>query len=125
MNDFETQHLLLVDDEAGFREAIAERLTDHGYRVEQAGSGEAALERLGDFAFDILVVDLRLPGGPDGEAMRRLARRYPGIPMLVVTAYPDPPPLPHAGFFSKPFDTGQLLAAVERLHRTQADATAR
>ena len=56
------QHLLLVDDEAGFREAIAERLGEHRFRVEQASSGEAALERLNEFAFDILVTDLRLPG---------------------------------------------------------------
>jgi hypothetical protein len=36
--------------------------------------------------------------------------------MLVVSGYPDPPPLPHHAFFTKPFDTGALLAAVERLH---------
>ena len=40
------KHLLIVDDEAALREAIAERLADRGFVVEQAGSGEEALERL-------------------------------------------------------------------------------
>jgi hypothetical protein len=37
--------------------------------------------------------------------------------MIVVTACSDAPPVPHDGFFSKPFDTAELLAAIERLHR--------
>ena len=45
-----------------FREVMAERLAEAGYRVEQAASGEEALQRLNEFAFDILVTDLRLPG---------------------------------------------------------------
>ena len=65
------------------------------------------------------LVDLRVPGGPDGEAMRRLGERYPGLPMIVVTAYHDPPPLAHEELFQKPFDTGALLDAVERLHRSR------
>ena len=55
-------HLLLIDDEAGFREAIADRLQETGFTVAQAGTGEEALERLRQFAFDILITDLRLPG---------------------------------------------------------------
>ena len=61
MIDEET-HLLLVEDEAPLREATAERLTEHGYRVVQVESGEHALEQLSDFAFDVLLTDLRLPG---------------------------------------------------------------
>ena len=52
MRDPLHQHLLFVDDEAAFREAIAERLVEHGFRVEQAGTGEEALAKLNDFAFD-------------------------------------------------------------------------
>ena len=56
------KHLLIVDDEAALRSAIAERLADHGFTVVQAGSGEEALSLLAEFAFDILITDLRLPG---------------------------------------------------------------
>ena len=55
------QHLLLVEDEDGFREVVAERLGEIGYRVEQAATGGAALERLNEFAFDVIITDLRLP----------------------------------------------------------------
>ena len=66
------KHLLLVEDEAPLREAIAEQLADRGFIVEQAESGQAALERLTDFAFDIIVTDLRLPG-LDGSALVQAA----------------------------------------------------
>ena len=85
----------------------------HGYgtcRSALAGAREG---------FDVALVDLRVPGGPAGEAMRRLAEKYPGLPMLVVTAYHDAPPLPHVAFFSKPFDTAALLDAVDRQHEAR------
>ncbi|HEY1911505.1 MAG TPA: response regulator, partial [Vicinamibacterales bacterium] len=62
------KHLLLVEDESVLREAIAEQLGDRGYQVEQADSGETALAKLADFAFDIIITDLRLPG-IDGSAV--------------------------------------------------------
>ena len=71
------KHLLLVDDETALREAIAERLADHGFEVEQADSGEQALERLAEFAFDILITDLRLPGIDGAAGPRRGARALP------------------------------------------------
>jgi CheY-like chemotaxis protein len=55
-------HLLIVEDEAPLRDATAERLMEHGYQVVAVGSGEEALERLSDFAFDVVLTDLRLPG---------------------------------------------------------------
>ena len=63
-----SKHLLLVEDEASLRAAIAEQLGDRGYEVEQAESGEAAVAHLTDFAYDILITDLRLPG-IDGSAV--------------------------------------------------------
>ena len=69
------KHLLIVDDEKALREAIAERLADHGFVVEQAPSGEQALERLADFAFDVIITDLRLPG-IDGRRVLDAALEY-------------------------------------------------
>ena len=62
------KHLLLVDDEAALRQAVAEQLTDRGYQVAQASSGEDAIGRLAEFAFDVIITDLRLPG-IDGAAV--------------------------------------------------------
>src|SRR5260370_38081441 len=81
------KHLLLVDDEAALREAIAERLADHGVVVEQAASGEDALARLSEFAFDIIITDLRLPG-LDGRAVLESAlERYPDIIPTIITGF--------------------------------------
>ena len=71
------KHLLLVEDEAPLREAIAEQLTDRGYRVEQADSGEAAIAQLADFAFDIIITDLRLPGIDGSAVVEAAVGRYP------------------------------------------------
>ena len=62
------KHLLLVEDESALRQAIAEQLTDRGFHVQQVDSGEAAMAQLADFAFDIIITDLRLPG-MDGTAL--------------------------------------------------------
>ncbi len=80
-----SKHLLLVDDEAPLRQAIAEQLADRGYHVEQAESGEAALARLADFAFDIIVTDLRLPGIDGSAVVDAAVGRYPNIIAIVVT----------------------------------------
>ena len=82
-----TPHLLLVEDEAPLREATAERLREHGYQVVEADSGEVAQQHLTDFAFDVVVTDLRLPG-IDGTAVVQAAREhYPEIVTVVVTGY--------------------------------------
>jgi len=81
------KHLLIVDDEAALREAIAERLTDHGFLVEQAASGEEALERLAAFAFDVLVTDLKLPGVNGREVLDAAIERYPELIAIVITGY--------------------------------------
>ena len=80
-------HLLLVEDEVALREATAERLKEHGYQVVQAGSGEEALELLADFAFDVVITDLRLPGIDGTEVIQTTLERYPHIVGVVVTGY--------------------------------------
>ena len=109
------KHLLLVDDEAALREAIAERLADHGFIVEQAASGEQALARLADFAFDVIVTDLRLPG-VDGRAVLEAAlERYPDIIAIIITGFGTVKDAVNAikqgaaDFITKPFQFDALL----------------
>src|SRR4051812_26248364 len=109
------KHLLLVEDEAPLREAIAEQLGDRGYRVEQAGSGEAAIAKLADFAFDIIVTDLRLPGADGSAVVEAAVERYPHIIAIVVTGYGTVKDAVEAikrgasDFVSKPFQIDELL----------------
>ncbi len=109
----------VVEDDARLSDNLCEALRSRGFAAVTAAS-VLETERLGPVRPFCALVDLRIPGGPHGEAMRRLAARYPGLPMLVLSGYDEPPPLPHEGFFTKPFDTAALLAAVERLHRVAA-----
>jgi DNA-binding NtrC family response regulator len=109
------KHLLLVDDEKGLREAVAERLSDHGFVVEQADSGEAALRRLADFAFDVLVTDLRLPGIDGRQVLEAGLDRYPEIVAIVITGYGTVKDAVEAikqgasDFITKPFQFDALL----------------
>jgi DNA-binding NtrC family response regulator len=112
----------LVEDDIGLSDNLSEVLRAHGFAAVTAAS-VLETERLGDVAPFAALVDLCVPGGPDGEAMRRLAERFPGLPIVVMTGHGEvPPPVtPHA-LFSKPFDTAKLLATLENLHRERRNA---
>src|SRR3954470_10227379 len=114
-----SRHVLLVEDEAPLRQAIAEQLADRGYHVEQAESGEAALARLADFAFDVIITDLRLPGIDGSAVVEAAVGRYPGIIAIVVPGYgtvKDAVETIKSGacdFVSKPFQIDELLHVLD------------
>jgi two-component system response regulator PilR (NtrC family) len=109
------KHLLIVDDEKALREAIAERLTDRGFAVGQADSGEQALERLADFAFDVIITDLRLPGIDGRQVLDAALARYPEIIAIVITGFGTVKDAVEAikqgasDFITKPFQFDALL----------------
>ena len=114
-----TKHLLLVEDEAPLRQAIAEQLGDRGYQVQQAVSGEEAVARLAEFAFDIIITDLRLPGIDGSAVVEAAVGRYPDIIAIVVTGYGTVKDAVEAikrgawDFVSKPFQIDELLHALD------------
>src|SRR5688500_19014607 len=109
------KHLLIVDDETPLREAIAERLADHGFIVEQAANGEDALERLAAFAFDVLITDLRLPGINGRQVLEAALERYPDLIAIVITGFGtvkdavDAIKHGAADFIAKPFQFDALM----------------
>jgi CheY-like chemotaxis protein len=106
----------LVEDDVDLADNLTEALRGRGFAAVTASS-VLETERLGQVAPFTALVDLRVPGGSDGEAMRRLSERFPGLPLLVITAYAKTaPPIEHRQLFEKPFDTRELLAVIERLH---------
>jgi DNA-binding NtrC family response regulator len=113
------KHLLLVEDEAPLRQAVAEQLADRGYHVEQADTGEAAIARLADFAFDVIVTDLRLPGIDGAAVVEAAVDRYPDIVAIVVTGYGTVKDAVQAikrgarDFVSKPFQIDELLHVLD------------
>ena len=113
------KHLLLVEDEVPLRMAVAEQLADRGYSVEQAESGEAALARLAEFAFDVIVTDLRLPGIDGSAVVEAAVARYPDIIAIVVTGYGTVKDAVEAikrgaaDFVNKPFQIDELLHSLD------------
>src|ERR1051326_5294503 len=115
----QARHVLLVEDEAALREAVAEQLTDRGYHVEQADSGEMAIDKLADFAFDIILTDLRLPGIDGSSVVEAAVERYPDIIAIVITGYGTVKDAVDAikrgarDFVSKPFQIDELLHVLD------------
>jgi len=113
-------HLLFIDDEATLRGLMAERLAERGFEVVEADSGERALELLDQFAFDIVITDLRLPG-IDGSRVIEAARdRYPGIVAIVITGFGtvkdavDAIKRGASDFIAKPFQFDELIHVLQK-----------
>jgi DNA-binding NtrC family response regulator len=113
-------HLLFVDDEAALRALMAERLRDRGFEVVEAESGERALELLDQFAFDIVITDLRMPGIDGGRVIEAAVARYPGIVALVITGYGtvkdavDAIKRGASDFIAKPFQFDELTHVLDK-----------
>jgi CheY-like chemotaxis protein len=107
--------LAVIEDDSALLDNLTEALRLRGFAAVTASSVLDA-ERLGPVRPFAALVDLKIPGGPDGEAVRRLEARFPGLPLVAVTASPTLAPLHCRAVFQKPFDTGALLDAVQDLH---------
>ena len=83
------RHLLVVDDDARLRELLRRFLTGEGFRVTTAVDAAEARAKLESFAFDLLVVDVMMPG-EDGYALTRSLRQSSRIPILMLTAMAEP-----------------------------------
>jgi CheY-like chemotaxis protein len=112
--------LAVLEDDRALLDNLTEALRLRGFATVTASSVLDA-DRLGPVRPFAALVDLRVPGGPDGEATRRLEEKFPGIPLVAVTAFPEAAPAHARATFAKPFDTAALLGVVERLHAERTD----
>jgi CheY-like chemotaxis protein len=83
------QYILVVDDDADFREALCEVLGQAGYPVAQAGDGAGALAKVAEEVPGIILLDLKMPGIDGWGVMERLRAdpRAAGVPILILSAY--------------------------------------
>jgi putative two-component system response regulator len=110
--------VLVVDDEEAVVSVIARSLTYAGYSVTTANDGVAALERLGEKPFDILLSDIHMPR-LRGDELQRVAReQYPTLAILLVTAADDISLAVEClkegvfDYLTKPFDLGDVVVRV-------------
>ena len=81
------ERILIVDDEANARTALAELLRDEGYAVDTAADGFKALPKLEELAPDVVVTDLKMPGLSGLELMDKVRERDPECVVIVMTAF--------------------------------------
>ena len=112
--------VVLVEDEARYRRLMTMLLSDLPLRLTEAVSGEQALELLDRHAAQLVVTDLRMPGMGGMGLLERVGERYPGLPVVVLTAYGSIESAVQAmragayDYLTKPFEEETLRATVLR-----------
>ncbi len=110
--------VLLVDDEEQFLEVLAERLTARGLKVNTATCGEDALVRLDDRGYDVIVLDLAMPGIDGIETLRMIKRKDPAAEIIMLTGHASVKngiaamKLGAEDFLEKPVDLNVLLEKI-------------
>lgn len=79
--------LLIVDDEQLIRSAMARALQLMGYETAEASTGQEALELLEHHTYDLMLLDLRMPGLSGTEVMKRVNQVSPGLPIIILTGH--------------------------------------
>ncbi|GAB5483098.1 MAG: response regulator [Parasphingorhabdus sp.] len=111
-------HILLVDDEATLREPLAEYLVKQGFRVQQAGDASQARSVMNAFNFDIVLLDIMMPG-EDGLSFCRHVRETTGTPVIFISAKGEELEriigleLGADDYVTKPFSPRELVARIK------------
>jgi DNA-binding NtrC family response regulator len=114
--------VLVVDDEPGMRDTLMAILELHGYRVSSASDGETAVAAVRGGAFDVVVMDIRMPGRDGVSVLEAMGDPPPQV--ILMTAYAPEERLRAAAAASafaivhKPFDTRWMLKLIEDASRT-------
>ena len=116
-------HILVVDDDARLRALLQRFLTEQGFRVSTAENAATARAALADMAFDLLVLDVMMPGETGLELTAALRAEGQEVPILMLTARGAPDDR-IAGleqgvddYLAKPFDPRELVARIESVLR--------
>jgi two-component system phosphate regulon response regulator OmpR len=125
-------HLLVVDDDARLRELLRRYLSDNGFRVTTAGDASEARANLASFAFDLVVLDVMMPG-ESGLDLTRALRPERRVPILLLTAMAEPEDRVNGleqgadDYLSKPFEPRELVLRIRNIlqRRPAEDAASR
>mgnify|MGYP001119475557 CR=1 FL=1 len=119
--------LLIVEDESVIRSALKRLLERNDYDVSEAGSVQEAETSFDLHSFDLIISDLRLPGA----AGTTLIKKAGAVPVLIMTSYAslksavDSMRMGAVDYIAKPFDHSDMINAVERILKDNADAKAK
>ncbi len=114
------KRLLVIDDEPGHRLMVRAVMEDSGWSVEEAGSGEEGLELLAQDRVNVVLLDMRMPGMDGQETLARIQDMYPGLPVVMLTAFGTVGSAVVAmkkgafDYLTKPADNEELTAVLEK-----------
>src|SRR5262245_45236436 len=117
--------ILIVDDEAGVRASLGAVLRDEGYTVEAVDSGEACLEQVARQAYDVILLDIWLPGIDGLVALERLRERRPDAQVIMISGHASVETAVRAtklgafDFIEKPLSLDKTVLAVRNALRQQ------
>lgn len=115
----EQLRILLVDDEADFASTLAERLGLRGFQAKMATSGIDALQHVREGDFDVLILDMKMPGIDGLGLMAEIKRKHPDLPVILLTGHgsvEDAKSGMKAGAFDylmKPIDIDELIEKIK------------
>jgi len=118
-------HIMIVDDERIIRESFKKKKKKSGHRVATAASGGEALEKLGETAFDLLFVDIKMPGMDGIELLAAVKEKYPETMVIIITAYGsiessvEAMKIGATDYLLKPFKPDQLSLVMEKVIQQQ------
>lgn len=122
----EKPHILVVDDDDRLRSLLKKFLQEQGFMVSEAASAEAARGLLGWFSFDVMVLDVMMPGETGIELLARDSRSLPPVLMLSAMGEPDDRinGLEHGAddYLVKPFEPKELILRLRAILRRTAQA---
>lgn len=124
----EIGRILFADDEDTFLQSMGELLRQQGYGCDCVADGAIAAQLLREKEYDLLIADLKMPGNVNLELIRAAQKLSPGLPAILVTAYPSfdsavqSIELPVAAYLTKPFRFELLLQHVQTAIERSANA---
>ena len=119
MND--ALSIMIVDDEEIIRESFRQWFKKYSHRVDVAASGAEALEKLEKYPFEVLFVDIKMPGMSGIELLGEVKEQYPDTTVIIITAYGsietavDAMKMGAADYLLKPFRPEQLSLVMEKV----------
>jgi len=119
--------LLIVDDEKQFVEALSERLSMRDYDVTTALTGEDAIEKITNYNFDVVILDVRLPGVDGTEVLHEIKSLKPLTEVIMLTGHGtvemaiEGMKLGAFDFLMKPCETEDLTVKIDKAHDRKAE----
>ena len=117
----EKRRIFVVDDEDALRTVLSGELASEGYEVSSAPDGESAISMLHKEAFDLALLDIKMPGVSGFDVLKFIKEKHPKTKVVMLTGFADlknaieSKKLGAEDFVSKPYDLVDLLTTIERV----------